>query len=92
MAHKPVNPYTPDFRTVNKLRGKTMDPESISMKIPKSPDVFDSVYVKDYIKSRERKPHQNEASVSSDPTTGRGLNGKPKGFKIRGKALRGSHQ
>ena len=50
-----MTPHRPEFRTVHKTRGKTIDPAAISTRIPKSPDIFDSIYVKDYLKAKETK-------------------------------------
>lgn len=88
MAHKAFNPYQPEFRTVNKVRGKSTDPSAISGTVPQRPDVFDSVYVKDYIKSKDKKPRGTEVSVSAEHAAGRSLDRRNSGFKVRhGKAL-----
>lgn len=83
MAFRSNNPYQPEFRTVKKLRGKTIDPTAISMKVPSSPDVYDSIYVKDFIKARER--NSNQMGLSADRSQERSpvKIGKPKAFAIK---------
>lgn len=79
MAFRAYRPYKPDFRSINKLRGRTADPSSISSPPPPNFEPYNSIYQKDYLKGQNNAEGRVHNAEENTQKQGSGN----KNFKIR---------